>query len=680
MLPKRSRLSRAFASLCLIGSIGGEALAEALPRQPEMMLFDEPLVTAAAKHPQSLSDAPAAITIITREDIRRFGYRTLAEALRSVRGFFGTYDRNYSYIGVRGFLKTSDYSQQIVLLVNGHTYNDDIYGSPNLGPEFGIDMEAIERIEVVHGPASALYGGNALFAVVNVVTTSAQDLPGIRPLVETGSFGRKRGQLSIGHQFDNGLGVFASGSILDIDGQSNLFFPAYDTPETNHGVAYNVDGEQAWNFFLSATYGDFFFQGGVNRREKDIPTGAFETTFNDPGNKTKDGRQFAELQYASDPLPNVQVAARAYYDGTYYHGTYIYGSGADRDPNEDIATSHWVGGEVRGTWEIWPRHALTLGAEYTYHPGIRQENFSHGPDEQFLDDNRSYGTWAIYGQDEWSLLPSLTLVGGLRFDRYYNSVEEVSPRVAAIWNPVDPTRVKLLYGRAFRAPSIYEQYYEIPDPTAPQLGNTDLQPEHVTSYEAVLEQDLWRGATGLASVFHYELEDVIDQVEVPMGPGVTALQYRNGGSVHATGAEFELRVPLPHHISARGSYTIEEARQAGGQLLVNSPKHLGDLQLLFPLAYGVEGGAEVQLVGPRQTLTGHQVSTEAVANLTLNYATPIRGLAAAVGFYNIFDLHNPDPAGPEHTQVINGEVVQLDQIPQDGFTFRVQLQYAFGTH
>ena len=63
-------------------------------------------------------------------------------------------------------------------------------------------MEAIERIEVVHGPASALYGGNALFAVVNVVTTSAQDLPGIRPLVETGSFGRKRGQLSIGHQFD----------------------------------------------------------------------------------------------------------------------------------------------------------------------------------------------------------------------------------------------------------------------------------------------------------------------------------------------------------------------------------------------------------------------------------------------------------------------------------------------
>jgi iron complex outermembrane receptor protein len=210
---------------------------------PELLLFDEPIVSAAAKHPQPSRLAPSAVTVVTREDIRRLGYRTLAEALRSVRGFYGTHDRNYDYIGVRGFLRPGDYNDRILLLVNGHAYNDDVYQTAHLGYDFGIDLEAVERIEVIRGPGAALYGGNALFAVVNVVTLNAKDAPGVRPLVETGSFGRKRGQVSVGHTFAGGPEVFASGSVLDVNGPEELFYPPYDRPQTNFGVARNADGE-----------------------------------------------------------------------------------------------------------------------------------------------------------------------------------------------------------------------------------------------------------------------------------------------------------------------------------------------------------------------------------------------------------------------------------------------------
>jgi iron complex outermembrane receptor protein len=353
-------------------------------------LFEEPTVSAAAKHPQTIDNAPSSVSVITREDIRRFGYRTLAEALRSQRGFYGTYDRDYDYIGVRGFLRPGDYNDRILLLVNGQVYNDDIYQTAPLGYDFGIDLEAIDHIEVIRGPGSALYGGNALFAVVNVVTLTGREAPGVAALAETGSFWRKRGQTNIGHTFENGGDVFASGSVMDVDGQRDLFYPAYDSPRTNFGHARNDDSERAYNFFLNGSYKGFTLQGGANSREKQIPTGAFGTTFNDPGTTTVDGRQFADLRYTTEPLENVTVAGRAFYNGVRYHGTFIYGGGVNRIKNEDLANSNWLGGEVTTRWQVTPEWALTGGTEYTYHPRVEQENFDKPTGTQYLHDVRDY--------------------------------------------------------------------------------------------------------------------------------------------------------------------------------------------------------------------------------------------------------------------------------------------------
>ncbi len=668
----RMRIARRLGAAVLLCHVFGllpcASAAAAEPAQRELLLFEEQDVSAATKHPQPQREAPSAVTVITSEEIRRLGYRTLGEALRGVRGFYVTGDRNYDYLGVRGFSQPSDYNDRILLLVDGHTYNDDIYQTAAIGFDFGIDMEAIERIEVIRGPGSALYGGNAIFAVVNVVTFDGASKPGVQALLETGSFWRKRAQLSFGHVTEDGLSLFASGSVVDLDGQDELFYPAFDDPSTNNGVAEHADGERALDFFLKARWRGLKLEGGINQRDKHIPTGAFGTVFNDDGTQTSDGRRFADLSYETAITPALKASARAYYDGYRYHGTYIYaGDDGARIKNEDRAWSDWFGGEGQLRWEAWERNAVTVGAEYAYHPGAHQENFDRPGHVTYLEDRREFGSWGLYAQDELRATDYVTLVAGVRFDRYYDRDQQVTPRAAVIWTLSPATTVKMLYGRAFRPPNLYEQYYAYPGSGTATVVNPNLGPERITTYEGVLEQRLWGGAQATFALYHYDMNDQIESAPVAGSGPDQATEFVNGPAIRARGGELELRVPLPRGAALKSSYCLQRAETKDGRLS-NSPQHLGDLTLLFPLLWGLEGGAELEVVGPRDTRDGRRLETAPILNLDFEYTSPIPGLGGSLGLYNILDRTYPDPAGAEHV---------MDRIPQNGFTFRVQVRYAF---
>src|SRR5690349_7141037 len=162
-------------------------------------------VYGAPKFLQRSSDAPTSVTVVTAQEMQRYGYRTLAEVLKSVRGFYVVNDRNYSYVGVRGFLMPGDYNARILFLLDGHRVNDNIYDGAYVGTEFPVDVDLIDRIEIIRGPHSSAYGTGAFAAVINVITKRGRDLRANEVSGEAGSWNSYKSRVTYGDRFDNGL-------------------------------------------------------------------------------------------------------------------------------------------------------------------------------------------------------------------------------------------------------------------------------------------------------------------------------------------------------------------------------------------------------------------------------------------------------------------------------------------
>lgn len=341
------------------------------PRTSEATLFDEiPSVYGAAKYDQKVHEAPAAVTIITAEQIRKYGYRNFAQILDSVPGLFTSSDRNYGYLGIRGFNRPGDYTSRVLLLIDNHRLNDAVYDQGGPGTEMPIDVDLIDRVEIIKGPGSSLYGTNALFGVVNVITKRGRDLKGTEVSGEASSFNTYRGRLSYGNKFSNGLEVILSGSYSDSEGHRELFYPAFAS--TNNGIAKDADRDNLYYYTGKLSYGDFTLTGGHQWRKKNVPTAAFGSVFNDNRNRTVDERTYLDLVYQHEFANQLNVKARLYFDRYYYYAQSPYDIlGTGTPPftlNRDSTEADWWGAELTATKRLFDQHKLTIGTEYWGEP------------------------------------------------------------------------------------------------------------------------------------------------------------------------------------------------------------------------------------------------------------------------------------------------------------------------
>jgi outer membrane receptor for ferrienterochelin and colicins len=624
-------------------------------------------VFSASKFSQKVSEAPASITIITATDIQHYGYRTFDEILRSVTGFFVTYDRNYAYVGTRGFGLPGDYNSRILILIDGHRLNDNIYGSTGIGTDFPVVLDLIERVEIVRGPGSSLYGTNAFFAVANVITKRGRAFDGMHLWAEAGSLQTYKGTAAFGRKFNNGLEVLVSGSYMDSKGHQTLYFPEFDSPENNNGLAENADTDRSDNILASLSFGDFSAQMLYGSRTKRIPTASYGTAFNDRRSLTTDTRSYLDLKYNHIFKNTWKLLARTSVDTYDDDGSYSYIYSTNELPqqviNRDISSGRWWGGEVQLTRTIVGRHHLTAGSEWRY--GFRgdQRNYDE-PGDLYLDSRIQTTESGTYLQGELGILKNLLLSAGIRHDRYSTFGGATSPRLGLVYSPWKRTTTKVLYGNAFRAPNLYEMFYQ---DNASIKENRELKPEKIHTLEFVIEQYLGSNFRLSGEAYQYRVQHQLVQ---GMDSTDGLLIFKNAGSVHARGIEVEFEGKNSRGIEGHISYTFQKTKDlTSGVSMPNSPRHIAQLNLFVPWL-GLKGGTglEMRYMSSRQTLQNQNVGGFLLANLTIIYKKLLPNMDLSAGINNIFDKRYSDPSS---TGMIE------DSLIQNSRAFYTKLGYRF---
>ncbi|MEO5618839.1 MAG: TonB-dependent receptor [Candidatus Eisenbacteria bacterium] len=613
------------------------------------LLREEQFVTAASKRPQPMSETPSIVTVITALEIRSHGYRTLGEALQWVRGLYTRYDRNYTYLGVRGVQRPGDYNNKVLLSIDGHTMNSPIYGDAAFGRELGLDLERVERIEVIRGPGSALYGSNAVLAVVNVVTRVAGSGSDLETGASAGSFGERRAYLSIASARPDRPRLSFTGSWTDIHGAD--FEPAGNTPGFGPaGRVAGVDGERGVNLLASLAWKETRLTAKFNDRLKHIPTGAYGTRRGDPGTRTNDGHDFVELSTLGQPGPSLEWSGRAYWDGSRYSGDYAYGPDSARWINRDFGTSDLVGAETRLHWRPADHHVTTFGIESRWILRALQSNADVDPYFSYTRSNLRSASASVYLQDELQLFGSTRVTAGGRLDAESKRAGVVSPRLDVHVPLSALTAWKLMAGSAFRSPVPYETHYEF----VGQLPNPGLLPERVTTVETSLERRVGAARLGV-SVYRSWIRDLIDVAVIDT---LGTVMFINRGRIASTGLEGEVQWSARPGLHVRADLARQRSREVDRPInLSNSPYWNGHLVVTQALrASPLRLGLAMRWLGARATTASNSLPSYALIDARLAWA-PRAPIEFGVEARNLLDTSYADPGANEH---------QEDALPQDG--------------
>ena len=590
-----------------------QVVADSEERLDAELRYAPPPVRAASKTALSVDQAPASVTVITREEIQSFGYQTLPEALRAVRGFFFTDDHIYTYMGVRGFSPPGDLNTRILVLYDGHPTNDAWAGQGYSSRDFDVDLNEVDRIEVVRGPASLLFGTGALFGVINVVPR--ERLSGSRNVEGSAGTGALNGVKAriTGSAGDSEKSILASIAGFTSTGTEL-------TQITGSPDVVGLDGERVLGGSVRAKWGGFTLSSKINQRRKQIPTGPYSADIGVPGTQYTDVRGFAELRYEKD-LGRVTINGRASYDASRFRGYYARADLAnptDIVRDTDTGGGDWLSAEARVGIGLWSGNRLTVvgegGGQFLYMQSVGVP--APVPLNRFLVS----GTLL----DEWQITPWLFVQAGVRLDKYFDLPSPaLSPRAAVVLKPYASGVTKLVAGQAFRAPNIYELNFNDGNSTQRTPLPGSLLPELITTFEIEHSHDItpeFRATVG----GYFNLIDRLVVTDPPENAPVAlcgvdqpmpvqCIVYHNQpGTLTALGAEAQLRWQPGRFTLVDASYSFVYL----SDLVAVYPTHMAALRALVPLREGlVKLSTQVTYQSGRKDDAGNSTGESVLINV-----------------------------------------------------------------
>jgi len=652
--------------LAAVSVWGGDAVPD-MPSQDLTTLTLEQLldlrVEGAALHSQTLRDAPASVTVITAEDIYKYGYRTLGEAIASVRGFTLNDNRTYRSVGVRGFNLPWDYGSRILVMVNGHNMADHVFDSMLwFGDDFPVDMHLVKQIEIIRGPSSALYGSNGEFATLNIITKPPEEAGPPSSSTEVGSFGEKKVQMMAAVPVGKRNSVLLSGTVFNDSGESPLYLPGLDTAESNHGQALRMDGQKGYHFFANWSWRHWNVTASLSDRNKIQPVSWGDTVFNDRGTHVDETANYVEAAYSRE-FANGALRWRTYYNQDHLRGRFDYplNSGGDSgllvEDNRTVSDSDWIGTQLTYRFDVARIGTLTAGAEAEMDTRVSQSAQDVSPVPiKFVNIDRGDKTYALFLQDERRLSSRWTLDLGIRLDGSAYRHSFVSPRAALVYQPSLNWTYKFLYGRSFRNPTAFDLFY---DDGLAAVANPNALPEKVDTLEVDVEHKIGKRINLMAAGYGYKLHDFLATVYTPSGLG----QTQNAGTIHATGFEMELQARPTGWLEASASYSLQLA-DTDMAYLPNSPQHLAKLHFAVPLGRKFDLSSGMQYFSSRDTLAGASLKPVYLADFTVTTKRLLSNFDVRYGLRNAFNRNYSDPIA------LNPMV---DAMQQPGRTFFVEL-------
>ena len=629
-------------------------------------------VETASRFPQKRSEAPSSVTVVSSADIKAYGYRTLADILASIRGLYVRTDTLYSYLGVLGFGRPGDYNSRVLLLIDGYRVNDSVYNTAPLGTDFMVDVDLIERVEFVPGPGSAVYGSNAFFGVINVITKTAKTLPGVQASLQAGDFGTSKGRVTYGRALESGAELLLSATGYQSRGE-DLQFANSDNPGATRGMPSGLNYDEYKSAFAKYSFEGLRVEAAYSTRKKGAAAASYATgtQFLDPRAYVVDTQSFVDVQYEHNLARELDLSVRVNYGSYPYDGNFPYADPVSGQAieNKDGARAQWWGSEVKLRAHPLDAHKIVAGVDYRDEYRRNQFNYDQQPFVQYVDSHQRANRVGVYAQDEYTVRPGLILNAGLRRDIEPLSGGLTSPRLALIYSPDPSASIKLLYGSSYRAPSAWEQFASQANVQEPNLA---LKPERIRTAEIVLEKIVRNQLRLTASAFLYRINDLIDE-EQDSSNGL--LQFRNIGHVQSRGAQFEAEQLWDNGTRLRASYSYQLAEDLndhdGDPTLLNSPRDLAKLNFTSPIPVSsLRAGLEVQSMSRRVTAVG-EVAGHTVTNLTLLEPALTQSLSASFSLYNLFDTKYSDPASASLSNL------GLNSVPQPRRSFLLKLTYTF---